>query len=110
MSAEILRQAATLLLQRAEATQATPEQRAEGWWTESGFTEAVEGTYLGGVPGVREDGAYIQTMHPRVGLAVGEWLNATAVRLEERGVTARWSEPERLALVTARQILDEVTL
>jgi hypothetical protein len=77
MSAELLRQAATILRERAEA--ATRPEAMHPWGDKSipalppeAHPAEVEG-YLGGTWGT-----YYATMHPGVGLALAKWLDDIA--------------------------------
>lgn len=84
MSAEVLREAAALMRERAEAATPTPwvVKRAhpdmpayvahEGWWVIASRTE-------------QWDAEHIASWHPAVALAVADLLDAQAAIIEEHG-------------------------
>ena len=85
MSAELLRRAATILRERAEAATPGPWKQTDGFRSHDDDRAYVVPTgrevhYVcaGGVLGVDEDAPYIATMHPGVGLAIAKWLEDVA--------------------------------
>ena len=77
MSANELRQAAETLRGRAGAT--TPDRE---FWTTNGITGwACDGSWV--VEFDERAAAYIATMHPGVGLALADWLEQCADRLDK---------------------------
>jgi hypothetical protein len=121
MSADELRQAAATLRERAEAT----THPGHGWrladlaganevWADRGpagfdaFMVATTATRLNPNPGTRghSDAAYIATVHPGVGLALADWLDATADEIERREwPRSRTSGTQDRALAVARLII-----
>lgn len=107
MSAEILRAAATRLRETAEA--ATP-----GPWIDVQMGSEGSAVWAGGntiltarKPATcREfaDATYIALMSPPVGLAVADWLEATADRIESRPSTLQQDYAAR-SLAVARAVL-----
>jgi hypothetical protein len=84
MSADVLRQAATILRERAEGATPGPwfldAAGATGVYTEARVSETSQDVALpvihpGGLDGTDR---YIATMHPGVGLALADWLDAEA--------------------------------
>ena len=69
MSAEILRRAAGLMRERAEAA-------SEGinWWGVEPMTRALDATFS--PPSAEQDAEHIASWHPAVALAVADWLVA----------------------------------
>ncbi len=90
MSAEVLREAARLMRERAEAA-------TDGPWTVDdpgmGRTKEIFGP-IGALPGLGRqlpvaervfgrDAKHIASWHPTVALVVADWLDAVATRIEE---------------------------
>ena len=81
MTAELLREAATLLRERAEAAR---EVGGKGSWRvhETGYT-VMDGAGLDiGTVATEAESTYIATMYPGVALAVADWLDAEATTLD----------------------------
>lgn len=78
---ELLREAARLMRERAEASLAfvTAENQ---WWQPPGLRDAFRGLLLtdgeDDVPGTHEDAEHIASWHPAVALAVANWLDRMA--------------------------------
>lgn len=88
MSAELLRKAATILRERAEAATVAPwEAFADGLVWADRLGDPVSGSTL------TEDSDYIATMHPGVGLALADWLDVEAYHIESHDCAAR-CEPD----------------
>lgn len=111
--ADVLRQAATLLRERADEANTPEARRPYGDRRiepvpEDGWAALVGDTYLGG-----EIGAYCALMHPPVGQAVARMLDRAASdadMLDENGADAKSIEHTLAeALETAREILRERT-
>lgn len=119
MSAEILREAAALMREQAEA--ATQPVNSQGWIidNEDPFALVTE-VYTGPLsPGSRDvattgtaaDAAYIAAIHPAVALAVADWLDAAYAdwhRKEHslgdrsiRAMSGETNEPDARALTVA---------
>jgi hypothetical protein len=105
MSADLLHEAAEVLRERAEA--ATP-----GTWIHNPINgihtvigSCVATTHRHVEDARRADAAYIATIHPTVGLALADLLDAAAEGLARRGVTARITRAESDATSLARLIL-----
>ncbi len=106
MSAEVLREAAALMRERAErATTHTPWQllgpdddRAEPWTVAS--THPVgDRTYV--CQDARHAGEHIASWHPAVALAVADWLDETARRHDE--ILDNFVEGSRVGAVSAAE-------
>lgn len=104
---EIIRKAAALMRERAEA----PFVTAGPWGVASadGMGAAIHHGEHDTVAlyASRADGAHIASWHPDVALAVADWLDAIARAVERSGV-AHYPEPASIhdaALVTARAYL-----
>ena len=92
MSADRLREAAKVLRERAEAATPGPWQHGEDWAAISADSDSVVHAYYqrpceacgndiydeASVAVSVMDAAYIATMHPGVGLALADWLDAEA--------------------------------
>lgn len=90
MTAEILRRAATLMRERAKAAPGDHMETACAWGKGVGMMRP-DGSWLIWAPasygeqeqGVGAGAAHIASWHPAVALAVADWLDATAQRIEE---------------------------
>ena len=89
MSAAELRKAAETLRARAGAAHPGPwytdKYDADGVFTAPEVTLTSQDVAFasGGLSRQKETDAYIATMHPGVGLALADWLDLTARRLDE---------------------------
>ena len=101
MSAETLRRAASLMRQRAEAATEGPwrSQRGPG----ESVVAATEGIAQMTSLRPREDRRHIASWHPAVALAVADWLDVQAERVEV-GFCGKVGEQ---ALTVARAYLGE---
>ncbi len=83
MSADVLRRAATLMRERAEAATPGPWQ-THGQWVRQKMTWdqpsefVVSGCADAGIQRQRADAAHIASWHPAVALAVADWLDDVA--------------------------------
>lgn len=109
MSSDLLRRAAALMRERAEAAVLSPWQAVEGasssWWVECPNTADIALDLHG------ENARHIASWHPAVALAVADWLDSMASRAESRialggDEAAVWSH-ERHALAVATAYLGE---
>lgn len=121
MSADLLRRAAALMRERAEA--ATP---GPWWWNSSmeddlhadaagwvghdragdGFLEFVAST--ANHPDGFGDGVHIASWHPAVALAVADWLDETAATHDDPYYRENYDDLIRPAVAVARAFLGEV--
>jgi hypothetical protein len=107
MSAELLRQAATILRERAEA--ATPSERwvRNHFVPDSGSLHIERSKYIfSAVGGNAADRDYIATMHPGVGLSLADWLDAEATYAIEC-MTLSCDCPTTRATAVARLIVGD---
>lgn len=75
MSADLLRRAASTMRERAEAAQASAN--GEPWYPASEMHDLI-----GGGSRNTADAQHIASWHPAVALAVADWLDATADRVD----------------------------
>jgi hypothetical protein len=120
MSADLLRQAATLLRERADAAPPGP-WHAEWFGQEYVVLDptgdsVIESTYVvsdNGIAGYRREDCghvedYIATMHPGVGHALADWLDVNA--REWGDDETDWTDPLLAAPVAvARAVLGETS-
>ena len=98
MSADLLRRAATVLRERAEAVDG-----AESWVRYYAHIDDADGRVMAPAAGI-DDQRFIATMHPGVGLALADWLDLVA-RLLTEGFDPNAETAS--ALEVARQIFGE---
>ena len=87
MTAELLREAAAKMRERAEAATRGPWSRTEyqaRWQIDNGNVPIAEVVGAFNRPEVRADAEYIASWHPAVALAVADWLEAIAQRFPAR--------------------------
>ena len=79
MSADILRRAATVLRERAEAV--TAHNGGKDLWFEADIDLriAIRTQFPGNAKSAREDAKWIELMTPTVGLALADWLDTMHV-------------------------------
>lgn len=104
MTADVLRQAAALMRERAEGATPGPWWQSGAWFDDDGTPMPMVGYGSTGADWVartrdwsKGDAKHIALWHPAVALAVADWLD----------YEASWSAPPTHALAVARAYLGE---
>lgn len=116
--AETLRSAATLMRDRAQAATPGPWKAhgQHGDWYVSSPAFGQVSTGINEEPSLpeflmierdRRDAEYIASMHPLLGMALTEWLEAAAALIDAQVFPEREPEMEKYPLAVARIILGE---